>query len=197
VRRAIDWVHRLGGDALFVISGGRDGAAWEAAARAYGEPTARLLPEASAAGIRLAIEVIHPLRQDLSFRYTLADAREVATACRPRGRLRPSTLPLRLGAPAPRDHPPRRRAAHPRGPDLRLQARDDAHEGPRAAREGHPPLREIFRALERGGYRGWYEVEIISDDVDTMGYERVLRRTRATVCPAGRESALTPRRRQQ
>src|SRR5206468_9563667 len=29
VRRAIDWVHRVEGDALFVISGGRDGAPWE------------------------------------------------------------------------------------------------------------------------------------------------------------------------
>src|SRR5207302_1752709 len=80
VRRAIEWVHRLDGDALFVISGGRDGATWEAAARAYRDAYARLLPEATAAGIRLAIEVIHPLRQDLSFINTLADAREIARA---------------------------------------------------------------------------------------------------------------------
>jgi hypothetical protein len=33
--------------------------------------------------------------------------------------------------------------------------------------------------LERGGYRGWYEVEIISDDLEAMGYENALRRTRA------------------
>ncbi len=44
--------------------------------------------------------------------------------------------------------------------------------------EGILPLRAIVRALERGGYRGWYEVEIISDDVDAMGYERVLVHTR-------------------
>ena len=40
------------------------------------------------------------------------------------------------------------------------------------------PLRTMIRALEDGGYRGWYEIEIISDDVDRMGYERVLRDTR-------------------
>src|SRR5205814_5303479 len=45
--------------------------------------------------------------------------------------------------------------------------------------KGVLPLREIVRTLERGGYRGWYEAEIISDDVDAMGYERVLRHTRA------------------
>src|SRR5439155_1715730 len=52
VRRAIEWVHRLNGDALFVISGGRDGVTWEAAARAYRDAYARLLPEATAAGTR-------------------------------------------------------------------------------------------------------------------------------------------------
>ena len=61
-----------------MISGGRDGASWEEAARAYRDAYAALLPEATAAGVRLAIEVIHPLRQDLSFINTLGDAREIA-----------------------------------------------------------------------------------------------------------------------
>ena len=78
VRRALGWLHALGGDVLVVISGGRDGATWEEAARAYRDAYGALLPEAKAAGIRLAIEVIHPLRQDLSFINTLGDAREIA-----------------------------------------------------------------------------------------------------------------------
>jgi sugar phosphate isomerase/epimerase len=41
------------------------------------------------------------------------------------------------------------------------------------------PLRRLFRALERAGYRGWYEAEIISDDLEAMGYERALRHIRA------------------
>jgi len=45
--------------------------------------------------------------------------------------------------------------------------------------KGILPLRDIVRALERSGYRGWYEAEIISDDLEAMGYERALRRTRA------------------
>ncbi|HVH08087.1 MAG TPA: sugar phosphate isomerase/epimerase family protein [Myxococcota bacterium] len=179
VRRAIDWVHRLGGDALFVISGGRDGAAWEAAARAYGDAYARLLPEASAAGIRLAIEVIHPLRQDLSFLNTLADAREVATRA---GRAGGYVLDLfhsgwerRLLETIRRDAARRIHAVQISDyKRVTMRTMDRALLG-----KGILPLREIFRALERGGYRGWYEAEIISDDVDTMGYERVLRRTRA------------------
>src|SRR5215468_12688546 len=34
VRRALGWLHALSGDVLVVISGGRKGAAWDAAARA-------------------------------------------------------------------------------------------------------------------------------------------------------------------
>src|SRR5262249_60839661 len=78
VRRAIDHLHQLGGAALFVLSGGREGESWERAAAICRDAYATLLPEAKGAGIRLAIEVIHPLRQDLSFINTLADAREIA-----------------------------------------------------------------------------------------------------------------------
>ena len=85
VRRALGWLHALGGDVLVVISGGRGGASWEQAARAYSDAYAELLPEATAAGVRLAIEVIHPLRQDLSFISTLDDAREIAVRAGRRG----------------------------------------------------------------------------------------------------------------
>jgi len=179
VRRMIERVHRLDGDALFVISGGRDGATWEAAARAYGDAYARLLPEATAAGVRLAIEVIHPLRQDLSFVNTLADAGEIARAA---GRLGGYVLDLfhsgwerRLMETIRRDAAGRIHAVQISDVKrVTLRTLDRALLG-----KGILPLRAIFRALERGGYRGWYEAEIISDDLERMGYERALRQTRA------------------
>jgi sugar phosphate isomerase/epimerase len=178
VRRAIDTVHRLGGAALFVLSGGRDGAAWETAARVYREAYARLLPEATAAGIRLAVEVIHPLRQDLSFVNTLADAREIARAAGRRGGyvldLFHSGWERRLVETIHRDAARRIHAVQLS--DLKrvtLRTMDRALLG-----KGILPLRAIIRALEAGGYRGWYEIEIISDDVERLGYERVLRATR-------------------
>src|SRR5207245_1231735 len=85
VRRAIEHLHQLGGDALFVLSGGREGTSWERAAGVDRDAYAALLPEATAAGIRLAIEVIHPLRQDISFINMLVDAREIARAAGRRG----------------------------------------------------------------------------------------------------------------
>jgi sugar phosphate isomerase/epimerase len=45
--------------------------------------------------------------------------------------------------------------------------------------KGTLPLAAIFTGLERGGYRGWYEIEIISDDLEHTGYERALQLTRA------------------
>ena len=179
VRRAIEWTARVGADALFVLSGPRDGAGWDDAARAYGEAYARLLPEATAAGIRLAIEVIHPLRQDLSFVNTLADAHEIATRAGRRGGyvldFFHSGWERRLLETVRRDAGRRIHAVqicdYKR---VTMRTMDRALLG-----KGILPLRDIFRALERGGYGGWYEAEIISDDLETMGYEQALRRTRA------------------
>jgi sugar phosphate isomerase/epimerase len=178
VRRALGWAHELGADVVVVIPGGRDGATWERAAAVYADAYAALLPEAASAGIRLAIEVIHPLRQDLSFVNTLADAGEIA---RRAGRGGGYVLDVwhsgwerRLLEAIARDA--RRRIHAVQLSDLKavtLRTLDRALLG-----EGILPLRAIVRTLERGGYRGWYEAEIVSDDVDAMGYERALRHTR-------------------
>ena len=179
VRRAIDRVHRLDGDALFVLSGGRNGADWETAAGVLRDAYAALLPEATAAGIRLALEVIHPLRQDLSFVNTLADAREIARAAGRRGGyvldLFHSGWERRLLDTVTRDAGGRIHAVQLSDyKRVTLRTMDRALLG-----RGILPLRAIVAALERGGYDGWYEAEIISDDVEHLGYERVLRHTRA------------------
>jgi sugar phosphate isomerase/epimerase len=178
VRRALGWLHALDGDVLVVISGGRDGASWEDAARAYRDAYAALLPEAAAAGIRLAIEVIHPLRQDLSFINTLADARAIARGA---GRGGGYVLDLwhsgwerGLLDTIRRDAARRIHAVQVSDyKRVTMRTMDRALLG-----RGILPLREVFRGLEASGYRGWYETEIISDDVERLGYERVLRRTR-------------------
>jgi sugar phosphate isomerase/epimerase len=180
VRRAIGWVHELGGEVLVVIAGARDGATWERAAKVYADAYAALLPEATTAGIGLAIEVIHPLRQDLSFVNTLADAREMARGAGPRGGyvldVWHSGWERRLLETIAKDA--RRRIHAVQLSDYKaatMRTLDRALLG-----EGILPLRDIVRTLERSGYRGWYEAEIISDDIDAMGYERALRYTRDT-----------------
>src|SRR3989442_12984218 len=58
--------------------------------------------------------------------------------------------------------------------------------------KGILPLRAIFRALERGGYCGWYEAEIISDHPERVGYDRGPRQTRAGVARPIRTGARPP-----
>jgi sugar phosphate isomerase/epimerase len=178
VRRALGWLHSLKGDVLVVISGGRGEASWERAAAAYTDAYASLLPEANAAGVKLAVEVIHPLRQDLSFINTLADAGEIA---RRAGRGGGYVLDLwhsgwerRLLETIARDAARRIHAVQISDVKrVTLRTMDRALLG-----KGTLPLAAILADLERGGYRGWYEVEVISDDLERMGYEGALRLTR-------------------
>jgi len=179
VRRRIEFAHAVGADALFVISGPLGGAPWETGAALLREAYATLVPDASAAGIRLAVEVIHPLRQDLSFVNTLADARAIAGGAGRRGGyvldVFHSGWEPRLLETVAEDAARRIHAVQ-----ISDVKRVTLRTGDRALLgKGILPLRQIFRALEGGGYRGWYETEIISDDVEALGYETVLRRTRA------------------
>src|SRR5262249_12901223 len=159
----------LDGEVLVVISGGRDGTPWDEAARAYTDAYTALLPEAAAAGIRLAIEVVHPLRQDLSFINTLGDPRAIA---RRGGRgagyvfdFWHSGWERDLLASIDRDAGTRIHAVQ-----VSDYKRDTMRTLDRALLgKGILPLPEMFHALEAGGYRGWYEVEIIGDDVERRG----------------------------
>jgi sugar phosphate isomerase/epimerase len=178
VRRALEWVHELGASVLVVIPGGRDGVTWERAAKVYRDAYAALVPEATKAGVALAIEVIHPLRQDLSFVNTLAVAGAIARSAGARGGyvldVWHSGWEPRLLETIARDA--RRRIHAVQLSDYKAvttRTLDRALLG-----EGILPLRDVVRTLERNGYRGLYEAEIISDDVDAMGYEAVLRHTR-------------------
>jgi sugar phosphate isomerase/epimerase len=144
----------------------------------YAAAYRRLLPEATAGGIRLAIEIVHPLRQDLSFINTLADAREIA---RHAGAGAGYVLDVfhsgwerRLLETVSADAARRIHAVQLSDQKrVTLRTMDRALLG-----RGILPLRAIVRALERNGYRGWYEAEIISDDVERLGYARVLQHTR-------------------
>lgn len=178
VQRAIALLHDLGGDVLMVISGGRDDASWDAAAMVYADAYAMLLEEATAAGLKLAIEIVHPLRQDLSFIHTLADAREIARRSGRRGGYlldvwhsgwERHLLDVVAQDAARRIHAVQLSDYKP----VTLRTLDRALIG-----KGILPLREICRTLESNGYRGWYEIEIVSEDLERMGYAKALQHTR-------------------
>ena len=181
VRRAIGWAHEVSAEVLVCISGGRGAAPWAEAAAVYRDAYARLVPEARAAGLRLAVEVIHPLLQHLSFINTLDAGRRLAASA---GRGGGYVLDLwhsgwepQLLERAERDA--RRRIHAVQLADLKPQT---TRSGDRALLgQGTLPLAAIVGALEGGGYRGWYELEVISDDLERLGYERALVASRRAV----------------
>jgi sugar phosphate isomerase/epimerase len=198
VRRGIAFGHEVGARVVAVLSGPRRQLAWDAAAGALADAYAALVPEATAAGLRLAIEVVHPLRQDLAFVNTLAAARTLARRGGPRGGyvldVWHSAWEPAFVATAARDA--RRRIHAVQLSDVKpvtLRSMDRALLG-----RGIAPLAALVGALERGGYRGFYELEIIGDDVERLGYERVLatsRRAFLTLLRGARRglSARSPR----
>jgi sugar phosphate isomerase/epimerase len=75
VRRALDWAHTLGADVVVAIAGATRGPLLGRRRPPIVPATSRrCCPTRGRPGVKLAIEVIHPLRQDLSFVNTVADA---------------------------------------------------------------------------------------------------------------------------
>jgi sugar phosphate isomerase/epimerase len=145
------------------------------------EQTIGVLPELHARGLRLAIEPVSPIRQDLSFVNLAADAFDIV--CRvgdPSFGYLFDTYHLwwqrgieslardtadRVFCVQVSDHKA-----------VTLRALDRAMPG-----EGIIPLHRLLRALADGGYDGWWELEVISDASPTAGVDVVLETARRAV----------------
>lgn len=133
-----------------------------------------LIPCLKERGLRLAIEPLHPLRQDLSFLNLAVDVVELLeridsehvgyafdlwhlwwqrgieeTAARSASR---------IFCVQPSDHKA-----------VTLRTWDRAIPG-----DGIIPIARLVKAIEGGGYGGFYELEILSDDNEAQGYETTL-----------------------
>jgi sugar phosphate isomerase/epimerase len=174
VCRELDLAALLGAECVVALTGPRGDLAWEDAADEVVEQTRRVLPELRARGLRLAMEPVSPIRQDLSFVNLASDAVEIVQ---------------RVGDPSfgyvfdtyhlwwQRGIESLARASAPHvlcaqvsdHKAVTLRALDRALPG-----EGIIPLRGLLRALEDGGYDGWWELEVLSDAHAAVGIDRVL-----------------------
>lgn len=170
----LDVAAELGADCVYAIGGARQSVDWEQAFSRLVDRLGRLVPLLRERGLRLAIEPLHPLRQDLSFLNMFSDTLDLLRAIgEPEiGCLfdfwhlwwQRSIIELvatntdRVFAVQLSDHKA-----------VTLRTQDRAMTG-----EGIIPIDDLVAALERGGYRGFYELEIISDDNATRGYEATL-----------------------
>ena len=180
IESTLDLAADVGADCVYVITGGRKATAWRDAVDIFKEEFGPSRELARERRVRLAIEPMHPLRQDLSFLNTARDAgRVVAEIGDPNvGYVfdfwhlwwTPAILEA-IAETAPHifsvqvsDHKP-----------MTMRSLDRTVPG-----EGLIPCAALMRALEAAGYDRYYEAEVITDDHREMGYETALDRVVAS-----------------
>jgi sugar phosphate isomerase/epimerase len=168
---ALDLAAELGAECVVAVTGPRGELSWEEAMARVLEQTIDVLPEFHARDLRLAIEPMSPIRQDLSFVNMAVDAVDIVR---------------RVGDPSlgyvfDTYHLWWQRGIESLARDtadrvfcvqvsdckaVTLRALDRAMPG-----AGVIPLPRLLHALADGGYDGWWELEVISDEVPVAGMD--------------------------
>jgi sugar phosphate isomerase/epimerase len=173
----LDLAATLRADCVYACCGARADVDWEVAADRLLAQVEALLPHVHERGVRLALEPIHPIRQDLSFVNVATDI-EALLARLPdssigyvydfwhlwwqRGAIEVARRTAgRVLSVQPSDHKA-----------VTLRTLDRAVPG-----QGIAPVGALVQALEDGGYRGFYDLEVLSPDNDEKGYDRTLKET--------------------
>ena len=138
---------------------------------------AELAPQAAELGVTLAIEPMHPGCADQwTFLTTLDDTLELLEAVgQPAGQNGAGHVPSRPGERAGRSGWPRSL------PQLAIVQLGDARRPPEGEQnrcrlgEGVVPLAEIVAALKAGGYDGYYDVELLGEELEAADYPSLLR----------------------
>ena len=173
----MDIAAELNVDCVFVMSGPRGELSWRDAASQFIEELYLLLPYAKERQLRLAIEPIHPMRQDLTFINGARDTYEIVKQIDDASLgyvfdfwhlwfepgidevIRESVnsiFNVQIS-----DHK-----------QMTLRTLDRTAPG-----EGIAPCASMLRALEEAGYQGYYEMEILSPDNEEMGYPATIERS--------------------
>jgi len=160
---------------LIVYSGARGGHTFNHARRLMRDALKELAPRAVELGVDLVVEPMHPdCAAGFTFLTTLDEALQLIDSVdTPAVKLlldtyhlgHEQTLPQRIPQIAPR---------------IGLVQLGDARKPPSGEQnrcklgEGLLPLRDIVAALAESGYDGYYEVELLGEDVETEQYEALL-----------------------
>jgi sugar phosphate isomerase/epimerase len=182
-REAVQLAAALGAAHVVVYSGSRNGHTLNHAKRLFASALAELLPEAEKQRVTLAIEPMHCGCADAwTFLTTLDCAVSLVEQLdSPWVKLAFDTYQLghdpriveRIGAIA--RHIGVVHLADGATPPEREQDR-------RCLGEGTLPLRCIVRALAAAGYQGYYDVELIGEDIERRDYRQLLADAKAAYC---------------
>ena len=162
-------------DTLIVVSGTRAGHTFNHARRLLQEALEKLSPQAAELGVSLAIEAMHPgCAADWTFLNTIDDMLDVIHAvASPQVKIVLDTYHLGLD---------------PRLIDriaeiaqyISIVQLGDARRPPDGEQnrcrlgQGIVPLRDIVSALKSAGYDGYYDVELLGEELETSEYSSLL-----------------------
>lgn len=175
--RALDQAAALGAEAVVVVPGRLHGRTPEHATALTVEALRRLAPEAAARQVRLAVEPIHPGFMD--FLNSLAAATRVVRE------VDHPAVGILFDAWHLWQEPDLEARIAAAGEHIVAVHVSDWREPPRGHNDrllpgdGAIPLDRILPALEAAGYRGFYDVEIFSEDLWRSDYAALLARCRA------------------
>ncbi len=181
VLEAVELARRIEADCLLIVTGdvGSFFRTVEQAKKLVIEALREIMPEAEAKGVRLAIEPINARYPGYTFLKTIPETLEVIEA----------VGSPNIGLFFDTDHlyeSPNLFAEIERAGDRIFGVHiNDMPAQPRPGidrkllGEGVIPLKEILSAIDATGYDGYYDVEIMSEDVWAMDYQRVLEACKA------------------
>jgi sugar phosphate isomerase/epimerase len=173
LNRTIGVAAEIGAQSIIMTTGGRGALNWNEAAEAFAEAIAPCAEAANQAGIPLGIEPTSHLYADVSIAHRLSDTVEIARragiaamvdvfACWVDGNLDDA---LAQAAPISRVAQISDYVYGDRGLPCRAVPGD-----------GAIPLERIVSGLVKGGFTGWYDLEIIGPRLQAEGQEAGLRR---------------------
>ncbi len=179
---AIQLAAALHADCLVIYSGSREGHTYNHARRLTRKAMHELIVVARDCQVTLALEPVHAgCGGDWSFLHNLDDTLEFLDALQtPLVKLVFDTYHLGQGILAwdqIRDIAPRVGVVH----------LADARRVPQGEQnrcllgEGVLPIREIIAALGEGGYQGYYDVELLGEDVEHLDYAHLLQHAKLAV----------------
>jgi sugar phosphate isomerase/epimerase len=172
---AIETASLLKADSLVILSGGRSGHTRNHAKRLLMQALKELSEAGQAVGVRLAVEPMHiGCAQDFTFLTSIPDTLDVIA------KLGQTNLGIVFDSYHLAQDDDVLTWLPSLVPLIRLVQLGDAKSAPMGEQnrcmfgEGNLPLSSMVRTMESAGYDGFYEVELVGEDVEHYGYDRLL-----------------------
>lgn len=180
---AIQVASDLKADCLTVLAGSRAGHTKNHARRILSMALKELAECAQALGVQLAVEPMHSgCAHDFTFLTNIPDTLEILSS------IGHSNLGIVFDCYHMAQDPRVLEWLPSAVPFIRLVQFGDAKSAPLGLQnrcllgQGSLPIVEIVQTIERYGYEGYYEIELVGEDVEDYDYEHLLDASRTMLC---------------